>query len=195
MSCRPIVRSKIQELKPLWRDRLGNDHVLDASVLGAISTTALTASQPIAIDADGLPTTFVPGRNVIFLTLAAVVAYQQNIKHIITGVCETDFSGYPDCRDDTIKATQLALNGAMARQFVLHTPLMWIDKAQTWDLADRLGGDAFTGLIRTETHTCYLGVRDILHSWGYGCASCPACELRSQGHANWLNTRSQSMPS
>jgi 7-cyano-7-deazaguanine synthase len=189
MSCRPVVRSKIQGLKSPWRDRLGGDHVLDASILGSLSTTALTGNQAIATNADGLPTTFVPGRNVIFLTLAAVVAYQRNIKHIVTGVCETDYSGYPDCRDDTIKATQLALNGAMARQFVVHTPLMWVDKAQTWDLADRLGGDALTELIRIETHTCYLGIRDTLHAWGYGCANCPACDLRLQGHAKWLNTR------
>jgi 7-cyano-7-deazaguanine synthase len=190
MECRPVVRNKIQSLNPSWHGKLGSDYVLDASVLGLISATALTANQPIGTNADGIPTTFVPGRNVLFLTLAAIVAYRQDIKHIVTGVCETDYSGYPDCRDDTIKATQLALNGAMARQFVLHTPLMWTDKAQTWALAHELGGDALTELIRTETHTCYLGVRDTLHSWGYGCGQCPACDLRLRGHAEWLTMSS-----
>lgn len=190
MVCRTAVRDQIGRIKPMWAKRLKADRVLDASILSALSATSLTASQAIITPTDGLPSTFVPGRNIFFLTLAAVVAYHQNIKHIVTGVCETDYSGYPDCRDDTIKAMQLALNGAMARQFVLHTPLMWIDKAQTWELAWQLGGDALTELIRTQTHTCYLGVRDGLNSWGYGCGSCPACELRSQGYAMWRQSKS-----
>lgn len=190
LSCRAPIRDRIRRLKPMWQGRLGDDRILDASIVSSLSVTALTDSKTIVITDEGLPTTFVPGRNVFFLTLAAIVAYHQNIKHIVTGVCETDFSGYPDCRDDTIKAMQLALNGAMARQFVLHTPLMWVDKAHTWGLAAQLGGDELTELIRTETHTCYLGVREILYAWGYGCAACPACDLRAKGHTEWSLSKS-----
>jgi 7-cyano-7-deazaguanine synthase len=189
ISCRGPIRDQLRRLKPAWERRLGDDRVLDASILGSLSATSLTAAKAITTNAEGLPTTFVPGRNVFFLTLAAVVAYQRNIKHIVTGVCETDYSGYPDCRDDTIKAMQLALNSAMARQFVLHTPLMWVDKAHTWELAAQLGGESLIEVIRTETHTCYLGTRDTLHPWGYGCAACPACDLRSEGHAQWVARR------
>lgn len=191
MDCRLVVRDRIRHVKSIWNDRLRDDHVLDASILSSLSNTALTTARAIETNDEGLPTTFVPGRNAFFLTLAAVVAYQQHAKHIVTGVCETDYSGYPDCRDDTIKAMQLALNGAMARQFVIHTPLMWTDKSQTWEMADQIGGRALTDLIRTETHTCYLGVRDSLHVWGYGCGTCPACELRARGHAEWLATESR----
>jgi 7-cyano-7-deazaguanine synthase len=186
LECREPVRARLRALKPTWEARLGGDRTLDASVLSSLSVTALTSSNAISTTEEGLPTTFVPGRNVFFLTLAAVIAYHLNIKHIVTGVCETDYSGYPDCRDDTIKAMQLALNGAMARQFVLHTPLMWIDKAATWEMASQLGGEPLVELIRTETHTCYLGVRDTLHAWGYGCGECPACELRATGYREWV---------
>jgi 7-cyano-7-deazaguanine synthase len=185
MTCRLSVREQIGRLKEGWQIRLGRDCVLDASILSSLSATALTGDRPITTDAAGLPTTFVPGRNLFFLTLAAVVAHQRNIKHIITGVCETDFSGYPDCRDDTIKAIQLALNGAMARQFVLHTPLMWIDKAATFEMARQLGGQAFIDLIVEHTHTCYQGERRQRHAWGYGCDGCPACELRKAGYVEW----------
>jgi 7-cyano-7-deazaguanine synthase len=184
--CRTSILEGLRRLNPLWDNRLGQDRVLDASILSSLSVTALTGMTTIDANPDGLPNTFVPGRNVLFLALAAVIAYHQNIKHLVTGVCETDYSGYPDCRDDTIKAMQLALNGAMARQFVLHTPLMWVDKAATWALAIRLGGNALVELIRGETHTCYLGTRDALHSWGYGCGTCPACDLRAKGHAQWM---------
>ncbi|GEO12613.1 hypothetical protein MAE02_03090 [Microvirga aerophila] len=134
---------------------------------------------------DGLPNTFVPGRNLIFLTFAAALAYRRGLKHIVGGMCETDFSGYPDCRDDTVKAMQLALNLGMDRRFVLHTPLMWINKAETWELAQELGGDALVEIVRTETHTCYRGDRGDLHDWGYGCGECPACELRAAGYEQW----------
>ena len=186
LDCREPIRAQLRALKPTWEARLGSDRTLDASVLSSLSVTALTSSNAISTTEEGLPTTFVPGRNVFFLTLAAVIAYHLNIKHIVAGVCETDYSGYPDCRDDTIKAMQLALNGAMARQFVLHTPLMWTDKAGTWEMASQLGGESLVELIRTETHTCYLGVRDTLHAWGYGCGECPACELRATGYREWV---------
>ena len=189
MSCRAPIRTHLERLRPTWRGRLGPDHVIDASILKTLSTTSLTEPTEITTNEEGLPTTFVPGRNLIFLTLAAVVAYQRKIRHIVTGVCETDFSGYPDCRDDTIKAMQLALNNGMARQFVIHTPLMWVDKARTWEMAAQIAGDALVELIRTETHTCYLGARDNLHPWGYGCAQCPACHIRSEGYAQWVSSQ------
>lgn len=185
MECRSEIRERISCVKELWRERLADDHVLDASILSSLSNTALTGTKDIAMTAEGLPTTFVPGRNIFFLTLAAVLAYQYEVRHLVTGVCETDYSGYPDCRDDTIKAMQLALNGAMARQFVIHTPLMWIDKAATFDLADKLGGDSLVQLVIEHTHTCYEGDRRQRHDWGYGCDRCPACELRAGGYRKW----------
>lgn len=185
MQCRTVIREKIGRVNPVWQLRLCGDTVIDASILSSLSTTALTGPQEIGTTTEGLPTTFVPGRNIFFLTLAAVVAYQQNIRHIVTGVCETDYSGYPDCRDDTIKAMQLALNGAMARQFVIHTPLMWIDKAATFQMADDLGGAELIELVLEHTHTCYQGDRAHRHAWGYGCDACPACELRRAGFAAW----------
>jgi 7-cyano-7-deazaguanine synthase len=166
---------------PLWSGGLGEDHVIDLSVLGQISDTALTNDAAIAMRADGLPNTFVPGRNLLFLTFAAALAYRRGIKHIVTGVCETDYSGYPDCRDDTIKAMQLALNLGMNTRFVLHTPLMWISKAETWRLAENLGGIDLVEVLRTETHSCYEGDRSTLNDWGFGCGSCPACSLRAEG--------------
>lgn len=190
LDCRKPILSCLSDLKPDWRGRLGTDRILDASLLSSLSKTALTGAQAISTTDEGLPTTFVPGRNVFFLTLAAVLAYHAAIKHIVIGVCETDYSGYPDCRDDTIKAMQLALNGAMARQFVLHTPLMWVDKAATWEMASQIGGEPLVELIRTRTHTCYLGARDALHPWGYGCGACPACELRAKGYQEWVAGRS-----
>jgi 7-cyano-7-deazaguanine synthase len=185
LSCRTRIRERLAQMKTAWSRRLGNDRVLDISILGSLSTTALTSSTAISVDSRGLPTTFVPGRNIFFLTTAAVIAYQHKIKHIISGVCETDYSGYPDCRDDTIKAMQLALNNAMDCHFVLDTPLMWIDKAATFAMAHSLGGDQLVDLILEETHTCYNGDRWTRHPWGYGCSSCPACELRRLGHLKW----------
>ena len=165
---------------PQWGPRLGADHLLKLDALGAISETSLTREVAIEMDTGGLPNTFVPGRNLIFLTFAAALAFRRGVKHIVTGVCETDYSGYPDCRDDTIKALQVALNLGMERRFVLHTPLMWRDKRATWELAAQLGGAALVEAIRTHTHSCYLGDRTP-RAWGAGCGTCPACELRAKG--------------
>ncbi len=187
MEVREPIRTALAMDFPRWRGRLGEDHVIDLAVLGRISDTALTGGAEIAMQANGLPNTFVPGRNLLFLTFAAAVAYRRGIKHIVTGVCETDYSGYPDCRDDTIKAMQLALNLGMEARFVLHTPLMWIDKAETWALAERLGGEVFIGIVRDMTHTCYEGVRDPGREWGRGCGTCPACDLRSRGWAKFAH--------
>lgn len=173
------------EAFPGWAGKLGEDRVLDLGVLGQISETALTKDMEIQTTASGLPNTFVPGRNLLFLTFAATVAYRRGLKHIVTGVCETDYSGYPDCRDDTIKALQVALNLGMETRLVLETPLMWIDKAETWALAERLGGQDLVELIRTETLTCYNGATESLNPWGRGCGDCPACDLRRGGFDRW----------
>ena len=182
LECRDPILSEIKSQNSHWDEALGDDHVLDLGVLGEISDTSLTKSMEIQISEQGLPNTFVPGRNILFLTLAAAVAYRRGIKHIVTGVCETDYSGYPDCRDDTIKAMQLALNLGMEARFVLHTPLMWLDKSATWEMASTLGGDALINVITEHTHTCYNGDRSNLHEWGYGCGTCPACEIRAKGY-------------
>ncbi len=181
LEVRAPLRAGLSQAFPAWGEKLGEDHVIDLSVLGQISDTALTKDAEIAMQANGLPNTFVPGRNLLFFTFAAAIAYRRGIKHIVTGVCETDYSGYPDCRDDTVKAMQVALNLGMESRFVLHTPLMWIDKAATWEMAQKLGGVALVELLRTGSHSCYQGKRDVLHGWGYGCGACPACELRAQG--------------
>jgi 7-cyano-7-deazaguanine synthase len=155
--------------------------MLDLGVLGQVSDTALTRDVEIAMQDNGLPNTFVPGRNLVFVTFAAALAYRRGLRHLVAGVCETDYSGYPDCRDDTMKAMQLALNLGMETRFVLHTPLMWIDKAETWRLAESLGGEALVDLIRDQTHSCYRGDRSQSHDWGHGCGECPACALRAEG--------------
>ncbi len=173
---------------PQWVSKLGDDHLLDLAVLGAVSETSLTRDTAFAMEASGLPNTFVPGRNLLFLTLAAALAYRRGLEVIVTGVCETDYSGYPDCRDDTIKAMQLALSLGMDKRFLLETPLMWIDKAETWRMADRLGGQPLVDLVVEHTHTCYLGDREHRHPWGYGCGTCPACELRARGFAQYVAT-------
>jgi 7-cyano-7-deazaguanine synthase len=184
LTCRAPVRDAIAQLNN-WAPRLGADHMVDlANSLSSIGQTALTEQTAIAMTAEGLPNTFVPGRNLLFLTYAAAIAHRRGLRRIVAGMCETDFSGYPDCRDDTIKAMQLALNLGMNRRFILETPLMWIDKAETWALAHALGGDALTDLIVTETHTCYLGDRTP-HEWGRGCGTCPACDLRAAGWQKW----------
>ena len=182
---REVIRQQLAAL-PGWGDRLGPDFLLKLETLGAIGDTSMTSDKPIELGANGLPSTFVPGRNLLFLTYAAAVAYQRGIKHIVTGVCETDYSGYPDCRDDTIKALQVTLNLGMEARFVLETPLMWIDKAATWRLARDLGGDALVEIMRESTHTCYLGDRSHRHSWGYGCGTCPACDLRRSGYERFV---------
>lgn len=185
LDCRQALRAGIVAREPAWGQRLGEDHTLALDALGAVSETALTRDAEIGFEASGLPNTFVPGRNLVFLTFAAALAYRRGIRHIVGGMCETDFSGYPDCRDDTIKALQVALNLGMERRFVLHTPLMWIDKAQTWGLAQSLGGRPLVDLIVEESHTCYLGERGRRHDWGYGCGTCPACRLRAEGYARF----------
>ncbi len=170
---------------PHWATRLGEDHLLAVPVLGEISETSLTRDIAMEMQEQGLPNSFVPGRNLLFLTLAAALAYRRGLDVLVTGVCETDFSGYPDCRDDTIKAMQIALSLGMDRRILIDTPLMWIDKAATWSLAERLGGKALVDLIVEHTHTCYLGERGALHAWGYGCGNCPACVLRAKGWAGY----------
>lgn len=182
LQCRGPVRDALAALKPDWAAALGPDHLIDAGVIGQISDSALTSEAEIRMGAEGLPTSFVPGRNILFLTLAAAIAYRRGIRHIVAGMCETDYSGYPDCRDDTIKALQVALNLGMERRFVLETPLMWIDKAATWELARALGGAALERIIVDLTHTCYLGDHTTRHDWGFGCGTCPACDLRRQGY-------------
>lgn len=188
LECRKTIRDCLARELPQWAGRIGDDHTIRIDALNEISNTSLTRDVEIAMGNDGLPNTFVPGRNLIFLTFAAALAYRRGLKHIVGGMCETDYSGYPDCRDDTIKAMQLALNLGMDRRFVLHTPLMWINKAETWKLAQELGGDALVDIVQTETHTCYRGERGNLHDWGYGCGECPACELRAIGYEQWSAT-------
>ena len=193
LDARLNVLQALRQQFPAWRERLGDDHLLDVNVLGQISETSLTRDTAFAMEASGLPNTFVPGRNLLFLTLAAALAYRRGMDVLVTGVCETDFSGYPDCRDDTMKAMQIALSLGMDKRLLIDTPLMWIDKAQTWQLAHDLGdasgvadgGKALVDLIVEHSHTCYLGDRVHRHAWGYGCGSCPACELRARGYAGY----------
>ena len=175
------LREGLARLSPHWAGRLGEDHTISIEALGALSETALTREAEIAFGDDGLPNTFVPGRNLLFLTFAAALAYRRGIADLVGGMCETDFSGYPDCRDATIRAMTQALSLGMDRDFAVHTPLMWIDKAATWRLAEALGGEALVALIVEETHTCYLGERGRRFDWGYGCGECPACRLRAAG--------------
>lgn len=186
MQARQMVREQMVNVLPQWADRLGPDHVVDLTGFGAIGETAMTTDRAIEADARGLPNTFVPGRNLLFLTLAGALAYRRGLQVIVTGVCETDFSGYPDCRDDTMKAMQLALSLGLERRLVIETPLMWIDKAETWALAHRLGGQPLVDLIVEETHTCYLGDREHRQAWGYGCGECPACDLRKKGWERYV---------
>ena len=196
MQARLVVLRELREQFPAWSGRLGEDHVLDLGVLGKVSETSLTRDMAFKMESSGLPNTFVPGRNLLFLTLAAALAYRRDIQVIVTGVCETDYSGYPDCRDDTMKALQVALSLGMDHRFLIDTPLMWIDKADTWRLAEELGeaarlvggGNALVDLIVEHTHTCYLGDREHRHPWGYGCGSCPACELRARGWDGYRST-------
>ena len=189
LECRDEFRAKVVELNPAWGSRLGPDHMLDLSVLGQVSETALTRDAEIALRADGLSNTFVPGRNLLFFTLAAALASRRELRHLVGGMCETDYSGYPDCRDDTLKSLQVTLNLGMGSRSVVHTPLMWLDKAQTWNLAKTLGGEKLVDLIRSGTHTCYLGEHNELHDWGYGCGTCPSCDLRIKGWQSFNSAR------
>ncbi len=194
MVARLSVLERLRQQFPGWAHHLGQDHVLDLAVLGQVSETSLTRDMVFQMESTGLPNTFVPGRNLLFLTLAAALAYRRDLTVIVTGVCETDFSGYPDCRDDTMKAMQLALSLGMDKRFLIDTPLMWIDKADTWRMAHALGqladplegGQQLVDLIVEHTHTCYQGDRTHRHAWGYGCGTCPACELRAKGFAGYM---------
>ena len=186
LQARLRVLAEIRSQFPQWAPRLGEDHLLDLAVLGQVSETSLTRDTAFAMEQTGLPNTFVPGRNLLFLTLAAALAYRRGLEVIVTGVCETDYSGYPDCRDDSMKAMQLALSLGMDKRFLVETPLMWIDKAETWQLAHQLGGQKLVDLIVEHTHTCYLGDRSHRQDWGYGCGACPACDLRAKGFTRFV---------
>jgi 7-cyano-7-deazaguanine synthase len=185
LEARPGILAAIRERFPQWQKKLGADHVLALDVLKAIGGSALTDAVRIEMGANGLPTTFVPGRNLLFLTVAAALAYRRGARDLVGGMCETDFSGYPDCRDATIKAMGHALDLGMDTKFHLHTPLMWIDKAATWALGEELGGKALVDLIIEETVTCYEGDRTHRQAWGYGCGECPACDLRAKGYEKY----------
>ncbi len=185
LEIRPQARAAIAAVKPEWAARLGVDHPLDARSLGSIGNTAMTEDIEIKMGESGLPNTFLPGRNLLFYVLASAVAYRRGLGHIVSGVCETDFSGYPDCRDETITALGKAINLGTARDFTFDTPLMWISKGETWALAAQLGGEALVSAIIEETHTCYLGDRSNRFAWGYGCGTCPACDLRAKGYAEY----------
>lgn len=183
------LRQSLAAMRPSWAARLGEDHLVTLDALAAISETALTRETAIAIAANGLPTTFVPGRNLIFLCFAATLAYRRGARHIVGGMCETDYSGYPDCRDDTVKAMQVALSLGLGGSVVIHTPLMWIGKAATFAMAEQIGGQTLLDLVVEDTHSCYLGDRSHRHDWGYGCGECPACTLRAQGYAEFVSVR------
>lgn len=189
LECRLNILQEVRNRFPNWAKRLGEDHVLDLKLLGQISDTAMTAEITIEFEKNGLPNTFVPGRNLLFLTFAATIAYRRGLTVLVGGMCETDYSGYPDCRDNTLKATQVALSLGMDAPVIIETPLMWLDKAQTWRLAENLGGQDFVSLIQEESHTCYLGTRQQKHEWGYGCGTCPACELRKTGYEQYIQER------
>jgi len=185
LTVRPELLKKMRQFSPAWEARLGEDHMIDLSLISQLSQTAMTEDIAIEMQENGLPNTFVPGRNLMFMMVAATLAYRRGLNVLVGGMCETDFSGYPDCRDDTMKALQVTLNLGMATRLKLETPLMWINKAQTWEMAEDLGGSAMVDLIRADTHTCYLGERGELHEWGHGCGTCPACELRARGYLQY----------
>jgi 7-cyano-7-deazaguanine synthase len=189
LDVRPRILAQMKSLDAGWADRLGDDHLLPLQTLGAVSETALTRDTAIRMADNGLPTTFVPGRNLVFFAFAGALAYRRGARHLVAGMCETDYSGYPDCRDDTIKAMQVALSLGMDRRIVIDTPLMWIDKAGTFALAEDIGGKKFLDLVINETHSCYLGDRSRRHDWGYGCGECPACRLRAEGYARFVGRR------
>ena len=181
LECRGQFLGGLKSQFPAWASKIGSDHLLDLSVVSSMGATALTSYVAIEMGKNGLPTTFVPGRNILFFTMAAAIAYRRGIKHLVGGMCETDYSGYPDCRDDTLKALQVALNLGLDHRFVIETPLMWRDKAETWAMAEELGGSKLIDLLIEHTHTCYIGDRQNRHPWGYGCGKCPACDLRAKG--------------
>lgn len=182
LQCRQTVLNRLRREFPQWSVKLGEDHMLDLSVLGQISDTALTQDKAIALQKCGLPNTFVPARNILFFTFASAVAYRRGLEVLVGGMCETDYSGYPDCRDNTLKSLQVAMSLGLETPMVVETPLMWLDKEATWSLAESLGGDALIEIIKQDTHTCYMGDRSVQHDWGFGCGDCPACDLRSKGY-------------
>ncbi len=189
MEMRPRIRARLAALKPEWAARLDEDHVIELGALAHVSETALTRDMAIEIAENGLPTTFVPGRNLVFLSFAGALAYRRGAPHLVAGMCETDYSGYPDCRDATIQAIRLSLELGMARSIAIHTPLMWVDKAGAFALAERIGGERLLSIVIEETHSCYHGDRSIRHPWGYGCGECPACRLRANGYAAFVGQR------
>lgn len=182
---RRIILDRLRDMYPDWAPRLGRDHELALAELGRISETALTRETEITMTKAGLPSTFVPGRNLLFLVYAAAVAYRRGLATLVAGMCETDYSGYPDCRNATIHAQEQAISLGFDKPFTIETPLMYVDKAGTWAMADALGGAPLVALVRDETHSCYLGERGLRHAWGRGCGTCPACELRARGWAAW----------
>ena len=186
LECRLHVRSALHAHFPRWARKLGDDRLLDLSLLGQISDTAMTDARAIELNAQGLPNTFVPGRNLLFFNFAAAVAYRRGMSVLVGGMCETDFSGYPDCRDNTLRALQVAISLGLDAPMTIDTPLMWLDKAQTWAMAEQLGGEPLIDLVVEHTHSCYLGDRSHRHAWGYGCGLCPACDLRHKGYDRWL---------
>ena len=186
LECRLQVIAQLRDMFPAWSSKLGMDHVLDLKLLGQISDTALTEFKAIEVQKSGLPNTFVPGRNLMFFTFAGAIAYRRGLEVLVGGMCETDYSGYPDCRDNTLKSMQVSLSLGLDAPMVIETPLMWIDKAATWKMAQQLGGNKLVHLIQEHTHTCYLGDHSTKHTWGYGCGACPACELRQSGYLNFL---------
>jgi 7-cyano-7-deazaguanine synthase len=189
LEVRPKIRAGVIGIKPEWRKRLGEDHLVKLDALAAISDTALTREVAIEIGENGLPTTFVPGRNLVFLAFAGALAYRRGLSRLVGGMCETDYSGYPDCRNDTVQAMARALTLGMDKELLIETPLMRIDKADTFALAHKIGGDALIRLIVEDTHSCYVGDRLHRHDWGYGCGECPACQLRARGWEKWSASR------
>lgn len=190
LDCRQPLANAMRALSPLWNQRLGEDHLIHMEVLGQISETSLTQDRAIEFAASGLPNTFVPARNLLFFQFAAAVAYRRGLNVLVGGMCETDYSGYPDCRDNTLKALQVAMSLGLDTRMTVETPLMWLDKAQTWQLAHELGGTDLVNTIIEHSHTCYMGDHEHLHAWGYGCGTCPACELRRAGHERYLQGQS-----
>jgi 7-cyano-7-deazaguanine synthase len=189
LECRARVREEIARLFPQWGQRLGPDHLIDISSFGTIGETALTSDAEIEMFASGLPSTFVPGRNLLFFVYAAALGYRRGLRHLVGGMCETDYSGYPDCRDATLRSLEQAIGLGTEIPFAIETPLMWRTKAETWALTHELGGDALVDLVVEDTHSCYRGERETRHGWGYGCGTCPACELRARGFAEWQASR------
>jgi 7-cyano-7-deazaguanine synthase len=189
LGVRARLRERMAALNTHWAARLGEDHLIKLDALAAVSDTALTRPMQIEIAESGLPTTFVPGRNLVFFCFAGALAYRRGARHLVAGMCETDYSGYPDCRDDTIKAMQVALTLGLDKRVTIHTPLMWVDKAHTFAMAEQIGGKAFLDLLIEDSHSCYLGDRSRRHDWGYGCGTCPACQLRARGFAKFMSAR------